>query len=86
MKAKKSHGAGDGKISVSTTLTDAQVAEIDRLAASGGISRGAWAREAITAALTEGAIFGLTRISQGKAPAQPSQVGPIPQKQKHATG
>jgi len=86
VKGKKSHGAGDGKISVSTTLTDAQVAEIDRLAASGGISRGAWAREAITSALAEGAIFGLARLSLGKGQAQSPTIGPIPQKQKHATG
>jgi predicted transcriptional regulator len=35
-------------------------------------------------------LFGQTvednPIKQGKAPAQPSQVGPIPQKKKHATG
>ena len=90
---KKGHGVGSGSVSISTSVDDRTMALIDALAARSGLTRGGWARAALTNAAEESACFTKSfkktftkTTDQGKVPAQSPTIGPIPQKQKHATG
>ena len=92
-KQKTGHGVGSGSVSISTSVDDRTMAKIDALAARSGLTRGGWARAALTNAAEESACFtkSFTKsftntTAQGKGQAQSPEIGPIPQKKKHATG
>jgi hypothetical protein len=92
-KQKTGHGVGAGSVSISTSVDEKIMEQIDALAARSGLTRGGWARAALTYAAEESACFtkSFTKTftkttDQGKGQAQSPPIGPIPQKQKHATG
>ena len=77
-KSKKPpNGPGKNRAVVSTTVDLETSAEIDRLAAAGGLTRSQWAREALTEIATEATIYGITKQTHvtklsGKAAPQNS--------------
>ena len=92
-KQKTGHGVGSGSVSISTSVDEKIMEQIDALAARSGLTRGGWARAALTNAAEESACFTksftktfIKTTDQGKGLAQSPPIGPIPQKQKHATG
>ena len=92
-KQKTGHGVGSGSVSISTSVDEKIMEQIDALAARSGLTRGGWARAALTNAAEESACFtkSFTKTftkttDQGKGLAQSPPIGPIPQKQKRATG
>jgi hypothetical protein len=76
-KKKKPNGPGKNRAVVSTTVDLETSAEIDRLAAAGGLTRSQWAREALTEAAQETSIYSITKNTQvtklsGNVPPQDS--------------
>jgi hypothetical protein len=74
-KKKKPNGPGKNRIVASTTVDLETSAEIDRLAAAGGLTRSQWAREALTEMANEATIYGITKKTEvtkisGKATPQ----------------
>ena len=72
---KPPNGPGKNRAVVSTTVDLETSAEIDRLAAAGGLTRSQWAREALTDAAQEASIYSITKNTQvskisGKATPQ----------------
>jgi hypothetical protein len=63
-KKKKPNGPGKNRIVASTTVDLQTSAEIDRLAAAGGLTRSQWAREALTEMANEATIYGITRKTE----------------------
>jgi hypothetical protein len=76
---KPPNGPGKNRAVVSTTVDLETSAEIDRLAAAGGLTRSQWAREALTEIATEATIYGITKktevtkLSGNAAPLKSSQ-------------
>lgn len=58
---KPPNGPGKGRANISTTVDLETSAEIDRLAAAGGLTRSQWAREALTDAAQEVSIYSITK-------------------------
>jgi len=58
---KPPNGPGKNRAVVSTTVDLETSAEIDRLAAAGGLTRSQWARAALTEIATEATIYGVTK-------------------------
>ena len=63
-KKKKPNGPGKNRIVASTTVDLETSAEIDRLAAAGGLTRSQWAREALTEMANEATIYGITKKTE----------------------
>lgn len=61
---KPPNGPGKNRAVVSTTVDLETSAEIDRLAAAGGLTRSQWAREALTDAAQEAIIYSITKNTQ----------------------
>ena len=61
---KRPNGPGKGRANISTTVDLETSAEIDRLAAAGGLTRSQWARAAITDIAAEATIYGITKKIQ----------------------
>ena len=61
---KPPNGPGKNRAVVSTTVDLETSAEIDRLAAAGGLTRSQWAREALTEIATEATIYGITKKTE----------------------
>jgi hypothetical protein len=59
-KEKTGHGAGKGSVSISTSVDEKTMAQIDALAAQSGLTRGGWARAALTEAASEDACYAKT--------------------------
>jgi len=84
-KKKKPNGPGKNRIVASTTVDLETSAEIDRLAAAGGLTRSQWAREALTEMANEATIYGITKKTEvtklsGKATPQdtaPNVITPL---------
>jgi len=85
---KKGHGVGSGSVSISTSVDEKIMEQIDALAARSGLTRGGWARAALTNAAEESACFtkSFTKsfaksfaktTDQGKVPAQSAPIGPV---------
>ena len=90
-KQKTGHGVGYGSVSISTSVDDRTMAQIDALAARSGLTRGGWARAALTNAAEESACFTKSfkktftkTTDQGKAPAQSAPIGPVSASRKTA--
>ena len=58
---KPPNGPGKNRAVVSTTVDLETSAEIDRLAAAGGLTRSQWAREALTEAAQENSVYSITK-------------------------
>jgi hypothetical protein len=63
-RKKQPNGPGKGRANVSTTVDLEISAEIDRLAATGGITRSQWAREALTEAAQEASVYSITKNTE----------------------
>jgi len=84
---KTGHGVGSGSVSISTSVNENVMDQIDALAARSGLTRGGWARAALTNAAEESACFtkSFTKATaQGKAPAQSATIGPVSAPRKTA--
>lgn len=55
--AKKTNSPGKGSVLISTSVDNSTFQEISRLAAESGMTKGGWARAALTDAAKERAIF-----------------------------
>jgi len=55
--AKKTNSPGKGSVLISTSVDNSTFQEISRLAAESGMTKGGWARAALTDAAKEHAIF-----------------------------
>jgi hypothetical protein len=81
-KEKTGHGVGKGSVSISTSVDEKTMEQIDALAARSGLTRGGWARAALTEAASESACYAKTTTrtnpknagDQGKA-NPPDSVG-----------
>jgi hypothetical protein len=72
-KEKTGHGVGKGSVSISTSVDEKTMEQIDALAARSGLTRGGWARAALTEAASESACYAKTTTRtnpQGKATPQ----------------
>jgi len=84
-RKKPPNGPGKNRIVASTTVDLETSAEIDRLAAAGGLTRSQWAREALTEMASEGTIYGINKKTEvtklsGKATPQdnaPNVITPL---------
>jgi hypothetical protein len=79
---KPPNGPGKNRAVVATTVDLKTSAEIDRLAAAGGLTRSQWAREALTEAALEASIYSITKNIQvtklaGKASTQDTAINVI---------
>lgn len=90
-KQKTGHGVGSGSVSISTSVDDRTMAQIDALAARSGLTRGGWARAALTDAAEESACFTKSfkktftkTTDQGKGQAQSAPIGPVSASRKTA--
>ena len=59
-KEKTGHGTGKGSLSISTSVDEKTMAQIDTLAARSGLTRGGWARAALTETASESALYAKT--------------------------
>jgi len=78
-KKKKPNGPGKNRAVVSTTVDLETSAEIDRLAAAGGLTRSQWAREALTEIANEATIYGITKkteVTKKSGKATPQDTAP----------
>lgn len=55
--AKKTNSPGKGSVLISTSVDNSTFQEISRLAAESGMTKGGWARAALTDAAKEHAVF-----------------------------
>ena len=73
-KEKNGHGVGKGSVSISTSVDEKTMEQIDALAARSGLTRGGWARAALTEAAEDSACYTKTtkrtNPTQGKATPQ----------------
>jgi len=72
-KEKTGHGVGKGSVSISTSVDEKIMEQIDALAARSGLTRGGWARAALTEAASESACYAKTTTRtnpQGNHPPQ----------------
>ena len=88
---KPPNGPGKNRAVVSTTVDLETSAEIDRLAAAGGLTRSQWAREALTGAAQEAFVYSITKNTQvskisGKAAPQSSASNIINPSETYAGG
>ena len=67
-KEKTGHGVGKGSVSISTSVDEKTMQQIDALAARSGLTRGGWARAALTEAAEDSACY--TKTTKRTNPAQ----------------
>ena len=67
-KEKTGHGVGKGSVSISTSVDEKTMDQIDVLAAKSGLTRGGWARAALTEAAEDSACY--TKTTKRINPAQ----------------
>jgi len=67
-KEKTGHGVGKGSVSISTSVDEKTMEQIDALAAKSGLTRGGWARAALTEAAEDAACY--TKTTKRTNPAQ----------------
>jgi hypothetical protein len=67
-KEKTGHGVGKGSVSISTSVDEKTMEQIDALAAKSGLTRGGWARAALTEAAEDSACY--TKTTKRTNPAQ----------------
>ncbi len=89
-KEKTGHGVGKGSVSISTSVDEKTMEQIDILAAKSGLTRGGWARAALTEAASEFACYTktVTRTypQTGKATPQSSASNIINPSETYAGG
>jgi hypothetical protein len=80
-KEKNGHGVGKGSVSISTSVDEKTMEQIDALAAKSGLTRGGWARAALTEAAEDAACYTKTtkrtNPAQGKATPQDTALNVI---------
>jgi hypothetical protein len=65
-RRKSDRSAGRGRVRISTTITEATDAELNRLARASSVTRSAMARECITDAVARGLTIATTKSHAGK--------------------
>lgn len=89
-KEKTGHGVGKGSVSISTSVDEKTMEQIEILAAKSGMTKGGWARAALTEAASEFACYTrtVTRAypQTGKATPQSSASNVINPAETYAGG